>query len=116
MEKNLKKACQSGLVVVLLLVAAGCQKNIDKLSGPAEVKAGKSIPLQNLRDFQQINPAGDNNEFSPAHIDANLVNGWGITFPTSGPAWISTEGTGMRLVLNGAGSQPRGTVARPGDG
>ena len=116
MEKNLKKACQSGLVVVLLLVAAGCQKNIDKLSGPAEVKAGKSIPLQNLRDFQQINLAGDNNEFSPAHIDANLVNGWGITFPTSGPAWISTEGTGMSLVLNGDGSQPRVPVAIPGAG
>lgn len=104
MEKILSKVCQSGLTVALLLMAMGCQKSIDKMSGPAEEVAGKSIAPQELKDFVQVNLVGDNDEYSPAHIDANLVNGWGITFPTSGPAWVSAEATGKSVIYTGDGS------------
>ncbi len=56
-----------------------------------------------LKDFQQVNLVGDNDEYSPAHIDANLINGWGLSFPTSGPAWVSAEGTGKTLIFSGDG-------------
>src|SRR5205814_935160 len=58
---------------------------------------------KSLKDFQQVNLVGDNDEYSPAHIDANLVNGWGISFPTSGPAWVSANATGKTLIFSGDG-------------
>jgi uncharacterized protein (TIGR03118 family) len=63
---------------------------------------------RNLKDFVQVNLVGDNDEYKPLHIDSNLVNAWGIAFPASGPAWVTSFGKGKSVVYNGDG-----TVARP---
>jgi len=55
-------------------------------------------------DFEQVNLVGDNDEYSPATVDANLVNAWGISFPTSGPAWVSANVTGKTGIYSGLGS------------
>lgn len=104
MVKNSSMAIQSAFAIVLLTVVLSCQKDINKTTASAEEIATKAIPPKDLKDFTQVNLVGDNDEYDPARIDPNLVNGWGISFPTSGPAWVSAEGTGKSLVLNGDGS------------
>ena len=105
MGKILSKAIYPAFALVLLTVTFSCQKNVEKTTAVTnEEIATKAIPPKDLKDFVQVNLVGDNDEYSPARIDPNMVNGWGISFPASGPAWVSAEGTGKSLVLNGDGS------------
>jgi len=104
MAKIPREAIQSAFAIVLLTLVFGCQKEADKTPLVQEEIATKAIPPKDLKNFTQVNLVGDNDEYNPARIDPNMVNGWGISFPASGPAWVSTEGTGKSLVLNGDGS------------
>jgi uncharacterized protein (TIGR03118 family) len=106
MKKIVSKISLPGLTVVLFLW--GCQKTIDKSPGAPNEIVQELHPPTELKDFVQVNLVGDNDEYSPAHIDANLINGWGITFPASGAAWVSSFGKSEGVVYNGDG-----TVARP---
>src|SRR5258708_40045463 len=93
------------------------EKPADKISDRAIAAQESSAKNpKSLKDFVQVNLVGDNDEYSPAHIDANLVNGWGVTFPTSGPSWISAEGTCLSLVLTADGNPARGPASIPGAG
>ena len=87
---------------LVFTLVISCQKSIDRTSANNEASVAGKDP-KSLKDFQQINLVGDNDEYSPAHIDANLVNAWGISFPTSGPAWVSAEVTGKTLIFSGDG-------------
>ena len=104
MIKFFNKSLTYAFVIAAAIVLNSCQKNIEKTTPAQEEIATKSIPPQDLKDFTQVNLVGDNDEYDPAHINTNLINGWGISFPTSGPAWVSAEGTGKSLVLNGDGT------------
>ena len=104
MGKILSKAIYPAFALALLTVIVSCKKNVEKTTAAAnEEIATKAIPPKELKDFVQVNLVGDNDEYSPAHIDPNLVNGWGISFPASGPAWVSAEGTGKTVIYNGEG-------------
>ena len=37
------------------------------------------------------------------HLDANLVNAWGIALNPTGPAWVANNGTGTSTLYDGAG-------------
>src|SRR6185503_18683260 len=102
----MNKFLKQPLIYVFIMLTAlySCQKDIKQTNAANEEIATKSIPPKELKDFVQVNLVGDNDEYNPARIDPNMVNGWGIAFPTSGPAWVSTEGTGKSLVLNGDGT------------
>jgi len=97
----------TGITGFLVLAISACQKNIEQPANSAsrngEINSASAKNPKSLKDFVQVNLVGDNNEYNPAHIDVNLVNGWGLTFPTSGPAWVSAEGTGKSTVYNGEG-------------
>src|ERR1700761_1244372 len=41
--------------------------------------------------------------------DGNLVNPWGMSISSTGPWWISDNGTGLSTLYNAAG-QPQGLV------
>lgn len=105
MKSNSRKTNYLGRAVAFVLVCLlviSCQKSIDRTPAGNQASIAGKEP-KSLKDFEQVNLVGDNDEYSPAHIDANLVNGWGISFPTSGPAWVSAEGTGKALIFSGAG-------------
>ena len=102
MGKILSKATYPAFALVLLTVISSCQKIVEKVAANGEI-ATKAIPPKELKDFVQVNLVGDNDEYDPAHIDPNMVNGWGISFPASGPAWVSAEGTGKTAIYNGEG-------------
>ncbi|MBV9571713.1 MAG: TIGR03118 family protein [Alphaproteobacteria bacterium] len=62
------------------------------------------------------------------HVDPNLVNPWGLSYSSSGPAWISDAGTSLStvynrstgapvsLVVNITGKFPSGQVFNKGSG
>ena len=68
----------------------------------AELNQGKP-PV--VKDFIQVNLVGDNNEYSPARIDPNLINAWGISFSPTGNPWVSSPGAGVSVVYNRLGAQ-----------
>ena len=37
------------------------------------------------------------------HVDANLVNAWGIAFNPTGPVWVANNGTGTSTIYDGSG-------------
>ena len=104
MNKFFNKSLTYAFAVTVIMIFYSCQKDVQKATTSNEEIATKSIPPQDLKDFTQVNLVGDDDEYDPAHINAGLINGWGISFPTSGPAWVSAEGTGKSLVLNGDGT------------
>ena len=63
-----------------------------------------AAPAAQAGDFyQQHNLASDG--FIPAdHLDANLVNAWGVAFNPFGPVWVADNGTGVSTLYDGAGN------------
>ena len=114
MEKISGKACQFGLTLALLVMVMGCQKNIEK-TNPAEDSAGRTVPSKELKDFEQVNLVGNNDEYHPSRIDPLLVNAWGIAFSSFGTIWVSAEGTGFSTVYNKDGNDvlPAVTIPSP---
>jgi uncharacterized protein (TIGR03118 family) len=50
-------------------------------------------------------PLIDSNGIShtPAHVDANLLNAWGITASSTSPFWVSDNNAGVSTLYNAAG-------------
>src|SRR4051794_19751246 len=43
--------------------------------------------------------------FSPAaFVDPNLINPWGVSFPATGPFWVSNQGSATSTLYSGAGA------------
>ncbi len=98
MKKSFFATAKPGWVIVCLLLAAGCQKN----------------PLPKLKaNYEQVNLVGDDGAYSPARIDPNLKNAWGIAFAPTGPAWVNAEVTGLSAIYNTQGADVRPPVAIP---
>lgn len=96
-----------------LFFFVSCQK---KIAEPVtEISLANKDP-QSLKDFTQVNLIANNNEYNALHIDTNLVNAWGISFPSSGPAWVSANVTGVSFLFLSDGTQPRVPVNIPGAG
>jgi uncharacterized protein (TIGR03118 family) len=107
----IRKNFLSGLVVLFFLW--GCQKNIDKSPKAVNEATQELQPSSELKDFIQVNLVGDNDELSPAHIDPTLINAWGIAFPSSGGAWVSSQGGSLGEIYNSDGTVARPPVAIP---
>jgi len=101
------------LAAVVLFIAFGCQKNMN--NGSANAKPGIDVDFtpKELKNFVQVNLVANNNNLKPKYIDANLVNAWGITFPPSGPAWVSSEGKGVGNIYNFDGLAVASAVSIP---
>ena len=84
-------------------------------NGSANLRPGgdNDIAPKELKNFVQLNLVGNNNSNKPLYIDNNLVNAWGITFPESGPAWISSEGKGVSTIYNLDGISVANAVGIP---
>ena len=79
------------------------------------LQACKKNPLHNPfeNDFQKIVLVADSSSYSPVTTDPNLLNGWGIAFAPSGPAWVSSNGAGLSTIYNALGSILRPPVTIP---
>ena len=100
MKKELTKALQFAFALLLLTISFSCQKNMN--NGSANVRPGgeNDIAPKELKNFVQLNLVGNNISNKPMNIDPDLVNAMGISFPPSGPAWVSSEGKGLGTAYN----------------
>jgi uncharacterized protein (TIGR03118 family) len=64
----------------------------------------------NLKDYNQVNLVSNNDEYNAAHIDAHLLNAWGLSFSSGGIAWISSNGGHVSTVYDKDGNM---LAARP---
>jgi len=83
------------VLLALLITAPGCKKN------------------QQLKDFEQVNLVANKAGYGATRIDPQFVNGWGIAFAPSGPAWVSANGTGLSVIYNSLGAELRPPVTIP---
>ena len=67
-------------------------------------------------DFQQVNLVATNSSYGAATVDATLLNGWGIAFAPSGPAWVSSNGAGLSNIYSATGAILRPGVTIPTNG
>src|SRR5215211_6626247 len=86
-------------LALLLVVIASCKKEISQ-----NVESYSKVN-NSLKDFTQVNLVGNNDEYSPARVDPNFVNGWGIAISPNGFFWVSTEGTGTSVIYNKDGGE-----------
>ena len=100
MKKELTKALQFAFAFTLLTITFSCQKNMN--NGSANLRPGgeNDIAPKELKNFVQLNLVGNSIINKPLNIDADLVNAMGISFPPSGPAWVSSEGKGLGTAYN----------------
>jgi len=96
-------------LVCLLVLATSCQKFID----PVFDKMNNGKPPHLLKDFQQVNLVGNNDEYAPKRVDPLLVNAWGLVFSGNGTAWISAQGAGVSTIYDKDGQQVLAAVSIP---
>jgi uncharacterized protein (TIGR03118 family) len=103
LQKIIKLPVTSVIIIsgLLLMVISSCQKETRQTATEEPQSVAK--PPKMAKDFTQVNLVGSNDEYTPAHIDPNLINGWGIAFSSGGTAWVSAEGTGKSVVYNREG-------------
>ena len=111
MKRIFSKNLLGGLTAILFLWS--CQKNIGKETVAANEAGSELNSPKDLKDFVQVNLVGSNNELNPAHIDADLINAWGVTIPNAGAAWVSSMGKGLGKIYNGDGTAARPPVLIP---
>src|ERR1700748_2484465 len=46
---------------------------------------------------------GNNLSHTPAHVDPNLLNPWGLTASGTSPFWVSDNGAGVSTLYNASG-------------
>lgn len=103
MKQILTKAYHAFFFIAFLTIAFSCQKSMNDPDGSNSEKAGRVNLSKELKNFVPVNLVGDNDQYHPVFIDPGLINPWGIAFPSSGPAMISTErnGTAKSFTLDG---------------
>ena len=53
---------------------------------------------------------------TPAHVDPNLLNAWGLTSSSGSPFWVSDNGAGVSTLYNTAGTPQTLVVSIPAPG
>jgi uncharacterized protein (TIGR03118 family) len=114
MKKELSKALKLVFAIAFLFISFSCQKNLKDNSDNLKPATGSEVAPKELKNFVQLNLVGDNTTSKALNIDANLVNGWGITFPPSGPVWVSSEGKGLSTIYDLDGKSVASAVSIPG--
>jgi uncharacterized protein (TIGR03118 family) len=115
MKKNYCKAY--GLAfAVLLSFSFGCQKSMNNSPASAQQNANKSSSPKDFKDFVQVNLTADNSLYGARTIDASLINGWGIDFPSSGNIRVVAEGSSMSNLYTFDGDIVPNAVSIPSAG
>jgi uncharacterized protein (TIGR03118 family) len=91
-EVKLTQFCKrfSTVAAVILGLFAFCG------TANAQVSANNYKQTNLVADTSSVTPA-------PAHVDANLINPWGIAFLPGGPFWISDNNSGFSTLYDQTG-------------
>lgn len=98
MKKILFKPYYLAIVLSCMLFSYSCQKDMRQPGGPnggSNIK-NSSVPKE-LKDFVLVNLVSDMPNAAANH-DANLKNGWGLAFSSSGQIRVNAEAVGVSGV------------------
>ena len=70
-------------------------------------------PPPALSAFTAANVVADSAAGAAAHVDSNLVNGWGIAFNPTGFVWVANQGTSTSTLYDGRGNPQTLVVSVP---
>jgi uncharacterized protein (TIGR03118 family) len=88
------------LAATALLLAAGCGGG----GGSSDTPMPSLPPPAAATQFTTTSLVADTaGTVAAAHVDANLVNAWGIAFNPTGFVWVSAAGTGKSTLYDGLG-------------
>src|SRR6185295_9055822 len=88
------------IFLTFVFLAPGCRKN----------------DIIKLKNFEQVNLVGNNDEYGASTVEPLLVNAWGLAWAPSGIAWVNAEDGHVSALFNGEGVAPRKPVNIPGPG
>jgi uncharacterized protein (TIGR03118 family) len=86
-------------------LAASCGVEPDSTDVATEVGTLKAGPTNRIAALvEQENYVSDQPGVAEA-TDPELINAWGLAFNPAGPAWVSSNGEGLSLVLDSEGNR-----------
>jgi uncharacterized protein (TIGR03118 family) len=93
------------LLSTMLIFTYGCKKTIDAPSPASldQAESKRSESEMKVGHFTQVNLVANNAEYDAAHVDPDLVNGWGIAFSPTGTPWVNSQGGHMSRVYDREG-------------
>ncbi len=62
------------------------------------------LPTRASAQYVEANLDANTSLLSPAHVDANLVDGWGISFFPTSPFWIADQNTSVSTLYSANGT------------
>lgn len=62
------------------------------------------VPSRALGQYVESNLDANTSALSPAHVDTNLVDGWGLSFFPTSPFWISDQNTSVATLYKADGT------------
>jgi uncharacterized protein (TIGR03118 family) len=83
-----------GILCVLILTSCG---------GDSGGGYGGSVPASMATAFSLTNLVADMAGGTAVHVDANLVNPWGLSIPPGKPAWVANNHTETSTLYDGTG-------------
>lgn len=92
-------------VVGAALVSCGGDDDTNTPTNPA--------PPPALSTFSATAVVADSAAAAAAHVDPNLVNGWGIAFNPTGFVWVANQGTSTSTLYDGRGNPQTLVVSVP---
>jgi len=106
------------MVLSALVLDQGCKKDKDVATDPT----ADALMVSNTAEARLINPGkgynvvnlvSDVSQYSPAHLDGNLVNAWGLAFGPTGGVWISAADKGISVIYDQNGNTLHAPVSVP---
>ena len=62
------------------------------------------VPSRALGQYVESNLDANTSALSPAHVDPNLVDGWGLSFFPTSPFWVSDQNTSVATLYKADGT------------
>ncbi|MBA2249477.1 MAG: TIGR03118 family protein [Chitinophagaceae bacterium] len=87
------------LIIILAALVFGCNK--------------PHVPMNDLRNFEQVNLVANSSEYHPVTVDPTLLNAFGIAWSPNGIAWVNSVGGHVSELYNGEGGIVRAPVNIP---
>ena len=113
MKKNSCGAYMLAFAVVSVF-SLSCQKNMNNSPVAAVRQDIRTSSPKDFKNFVQVNLVANNNLYGASHIDATLVNGWGLNFPATGNIRVIAERSSMSNLYTLDGDIVLPTINIPG--
>jgi uncharacterized protein (TIGR03118 family) len=91
-----------------LLLGIICFSGCSKSSSTTKTTTGTYGP-----EMMQVNLVANNASFAATHVDANLINAWGMAINPTGKIWVSSTGKGVTTIYDGTGTTVLDAVTIP---